>query len=50
MTGFIVALPVHLLTVVPVLMEPLNGRDQRYTEIFHELMIERPQNGSLWQA
>jgi hypothetical protein len=33
MTDHLVALPAHLLTVVPVLMEPLNGRDLRYTEM-----------------
>lgn len=33
MTDHLVALPAHLLTVAPVLMEPLNGRDLRYTEM-----------------
>ncbi len=46
MIDFIVAPPAHPLMVAPVLMDPLNGRDQTYTETPHELMIGRPQNGS----
>jgi hypothetical protein len=50
MTDFTVAPPAHLLMVAPVLMDKVNGRSQRLPEIARELMIERPQNGSLRQV
>jgi hypothetical protein len=49
MTDRLVALPAHLLTVAPVLMEPPNGRGLRYTEMPEE-MNERLQNGRVRQA